>query len=214
MYKYYIKHKNINTAFIKEKLQTLQTLVNDILNNMRAGFTLECEINDRNTICFRISELGDTISYDLASGFQKFVTAIAVRIALTKLVQFSCANIFIDEGFGCMDEENMLRVNEILQNLKLEYQNIFIISHIQEIDIDLKLPIINNQITTTPTQTSTATVEPAVTSSIAQLSTSTSVSAAALNNFVCECGMTIKKSSRAAHIKTKKHCERVGNKKN
>jgi DNA repair exonuclease SbcCD ATPase subunit len=68
----------------------------------------------------------------MASGMQKFVLDLVFRISLSQITPMSNPCIlFIDEGFGCLDEENFSNVSKILQKLKNNFSAIVIISHIE-----------------------------------------------------------------------------------
>ncbi len=56
----------------------------------------------------------------LGSGYQQFVSALAVRWALAKIARTPLPACFmIDEGFGCLDDQNLQRVAEALKTLAM-----------------------------------------------------------------------------------------------
>lgn len=79
-----------------------------------------------------------------ASGFQKFVIGIAMRIALSKFgsTGILCSQLFIDEGFTACDSENIVKVPVFLKQLLLMYPNgIVLVSHMDDIKICANLNI-------------------------------------------------------------------------
>jgi DNA repair exonuclease SbcCD ATPase subunit len=74
---------------------------------------------------------GNVNIVDMASGMQKFVLDLAFRISLLEITSLSNPEIlFIDEGFGCLDEDNFGKVANVLQRFKNNFNAIVIISHI------------------------------------------------------------------------------------
>jgi len=68
---------------------------------------------------------------ELGSGMEKTVAALAIRAALANISLLPICNLFIvDEGFGTLDAENLIEINELLQYLKTRFNNVMIISHI------------------------------------------------------------------------------------
>jgi len=81
-----------------------------------------------NYICY-----GDDKSWalELASGMERFISSLAIRIALTNISNLPRANfIAIDEGWGTLDSDNLNSVYQLFQYLRTVYQFSLIISHI------------------------------------------------------------------------------------
>jgi DNA repair exonuclease SbcCD ATPase subunit len=71
---------------------------------------------------------------ELASGMEKFISAIAIRNALINYSNLPRPNFMaIDEGFGVLDSENMSSLYNLFQFLKTQYQFILVISHIDSL---------------------------------------------------------------------------------
>ena len=68
---------------------------------------------------------------EMASGMEKFISGLAIRIALTNISNLPRPNfIAIDEGWGTMDSDNLNSLYQLFQYLKNIYQFSLIISHI------------------------------------------------------------------------------------
>ncbi len=68
---------------------------------------------------------------DLASGMEKFISSLAIRIALTNVSNLPRTNfIAIDEGWGTLDSDNLNNTHQLFQYLKTRYQFSLVISHI------------------------------------------------------------------------------------
>ena len=84
--------------------------------------------NVNNYICY-----GDDKQWplELASGMERFISSLAIRIALTNISNLPRANfIAIDEGWGTMDSDNINSVYKLFEYLKSQYQFSLIVSHV------------------------------------------------------------------------------------
>jgi len=71
---------------------------------------------------------------ETASGMEKMLCSLALRVALNNLSSMPKSNIFIiDEGFGVLDEQNISLCLQMLNTLKTYYKTILIITHISEV---------------------------------------------------------------------------------
>lgn len=85
------------------------------------------------------------ISVCQASGFQRFVISLALRMSLYGNKR--CEQIFIDEGFTSCDKKNLSMVPNFLKGLLQEYKGVIVMSHIDIIEenIEKKARIIYNK---------------------------------------------------------------------
>jgi len=70
-----------------------------------------------------------------ASGFQRFIVGIAVRVAFHQIgfskIQYD--QLFIDEGFTSCDSDNLEKVPEFLRGLLQFYDSICLVTHLDEL---------------------------------------------------------------------------------
>ena len=99
------------------------------------GFTVELEANSRNNTIETYIDYGDSKRLiELASGMEKMMASIAIRVALISMSSLPKSDIFIiDEGFGALDPGNISTCNTILNMLKTKFKSIVIISHVDAI---------------------------------------------------------------------------------
>ncbi len=107
------------------------SIINKILLKI-SDFSITLEVNDEG-FTFYIMDSQKKVNAASASGYQKFLLDLIARIVflhLSKLTNFSM--IIIDEGFGCLDEDNFIKVAKAISLLK-KYMQIVIITHIEEL---------------------------------------------------------------------------------
>jgi DNA repair exonuclease SbcCD ATPase subunit/DNA repair exonuclease SbcCD nuclease subunit len=90
----------------------------------------------------------DKTSIIKASGFQKFIINIALRIAFLDLYnnKSSCSQLFIDEGWTSADANNRILIPKVLNYLLSKFNSVIIVSHIDEIKdiVDMSIKINKN----------------------------------------------------------------------
>jgi len=84
------------------------------------------------------------ISINQASGFQKFVMSLALRMSLFGNRQ--CSQLFFDEGFTACDKQNISIIPSFLKGLLKIYKSITLVSHIEIIqdNVDIISNIVYN----------------------------------------------------------------------
>jgi DNA repair exonuclease SbcCD ATPase subunit len=95
-------------------------------------FTLELNINDKNELEFLMIDNETRVVKPLASGsgYEKTVSALAIRSVLTKVSSLPKPNIVVmDEVFGKIADENLELVGEFFKKIKNYFEHIFVISH-------------------------------------------------------------------------------------
>jgi len=71
---------------------------------------------------------------ELASGMEKMMCSIALRVALINVSNLARSDLLIiDEGFGALDEESTIKCMELLSVLKSYFKTILVITHINQI---------------------------------------------------------------------------------
>ena len=136
VYKTYIMlygKNGINKMIIKDMLP----LINNELNNLlidSAEFSIKVEINDKNQVDFHMVDNSTGLTKDIStgSGFEKTVSSIAIRAVLAKVCSLPKPNVIVfDEVFGKIADENVEKVLDLFQKIKIYFDKIFLISHNQ-----------------------------------------------------------------------------------
>ena len=124
----------IPTIVLKHKLPE----INDELENILAGIApfriyLKTETDSNNLDVF-IEDDNSTRVIELASGMEKVISSLALRVALLSLSSLPKPDMFIvDEGWGALSSANRAKAIELLNSLKARFKLVFVISHIDEI---------------------------------------------------------------------------------
>ena len=142
-----ISKKGIPTMLINTYLPKINSEINKILSGV-TNFKIYLEDDEKNNNLNVFIDYGDSRRViECASGMEKMMASIAIRVALTNISSLSRSNMFIiDEGFGALDDTNIEACGRLLTSLKNYFKTILIISHVdaikdivdKSIDITLK----------------------------------------------------------------------------
>ena len=131
-------------------IQVFENNINLYLLNMTRDFTIKIHYNrkrDKHDIEFLKN---GSIPIEHCSGFEKFVISISIRIALSLLTTSHSMNLMIiDEGFGVFDTRHNKQLVKMLEPLESIFKQIFIITHLDELqsEIPYKIKIKHGTIT-------------------------------------------------------------------
>jgi len=139
--------KGIPLQIMMSQLPLINAEISKILQGV-TGFTVELEASsDSNTMDVFINYGDSRRVIELASGMEKMMSSLAIRVALINVSSLTKTNtLIIDEGFGALDELNIEACTRLLDSLKKWFRNILIISHVDAIkdSVDNSLEIIKN----------------------------------------------------------------------
>ena len=128
---------------IAKAIPAIEKEVNNVLENMNAGFHLELEMKEKMIdafICY-----GETKwNLELSSGMERFVSSLAIRIGLINVSTLPRPNfIIVDEGFGALDSDNIANMEGAFNYLKTQFDFVMIITHLDTIKdyMDALIPI-------------------------------------------------------------------------
>ena len=108
-------------------------MVNNILCNV-VNFKIILEENSSNNLDVFIDYGDSKRIIECASGMEKMIASIAIRVALINISNLPKSDIFIiDEGFGALDSNNIESCARLLTSLKRYFKTILIISHVDAI---------------------------------------------------------------------------------
>ena len=126
-------------GIIKMVMKSVIPLINSELERLlidTAQFKLEVDINDKKEVEFLVIKEanGVLVEYPLneCSGFEKTVSALALRCVMSKISCLPKPNIIVfDEVFGKVADENLDLVGNFFQKCSEMFPSIFLITHNQ-----------------------------------------------------------------------------------
>lgn len=126
--------RGIPVQLLYSLLPKINTEITKILQGV-VGFTIELEADlDSNAMDIYINYGDSKRIVELASGMEKMMASLAIRVALINVSTLPKTNmLIIDEGFGALDETNLESCSKLLKTFKKWFKNIIIISHIDAI---------------------------------------------------------------------------------
>jgi len=129
------KFGNYRSWLYKEKIiPKITEYTNSIIENITdRHLRLDSTITDDCTVQWYFQDGTNRPIIEKASGFQKFILGISIRIALSNLAGMKCNQLFIDEGFVACDAEHLSKVPNFLINLLNIYNNVIVVSHLDSI---------------------------------------------------------------------------------
>jgi len=118
-------------------LPVIVNKTNSILNTLFSNrqLVLGFDLTDGTDIMFTVKDEGNVVNMEKLSGAQSFAVSLSFRLALSAvgISRFRCNQLFIDEGFCSFDQYNLLNVPILIKNLKQIYQEIVLVTHLEEI---------------------------------------------------------------------------------
>lgn len=131
-YEFYLKavcRDGIPYALISKAIPYLQAQVNNILAQV-VDFAVEIETDGKNINVY-INYDDNKWPLELASGMERFISSLAIRVALIKITNLPKPNfIAIDEGLGVLDSSNLNSMHMLFNYLKDMFKFTLVISHI------------------------------------------------------------------------------------
>jgi len=127
--------RNIPFILIEKIRPILEKKINDLLTVV-TDFMVKIEIDGTRIDIYldRPVYNGKPILLNNASGFERFISSLAIRLALLDISQLPKGNfIAIDEGWNSFDFNNINNVHNIFDFLKDKFDFVISISHIQSI---------------------------------------------------------------------------------
>lgn len=133
-YQYYLTcvgKDGIPYQIISDAIPRIEQEVNNILSQI-VEFTMGIETDGKN-VNVLIKYEDKKWPLELCSGMEKFISALALRVALINISNLPRAPfLVVDEGFGALDADNMAMVHALFDYLKTNFEFIIVISHLDQ----------------------------------------------------------------------------------
>ena len=126
--------KGIPLQIIMSQLPVINSEISRILQES-VGFTVELEADpDSNSMDVYINYGDSKRIIELASGMEKMMASLAIRVALINVSTLPKTDLLIiDEGFGALDAGNIEACTRLLESMKKWFKHILIISHVDAV---------------------------------------------------------------------------------
>ncbi len=116
----------------------IQTRVNHVLRMICDERVLRLDsewLSAIDTLSWFIHDGSSRVIIEKASGFQRFIVGIAIRVAFHQIgfCRVSFEQHFIDEGFTTCDSDNIEKVPHFLQQLLHYYRSIYLVTHLEDL---------------------------------------------------------------------------------
>jgi len=128
---------------IKQKLPVINEEVAKILSNV-VDFEIFFETSGNKFYIFIKHPKHDARPIEMASGAEKSMAAMAIRLALLSVSSLPKGDVFVlDEPGTALDEENMAGFIRILELIKVYFKNVLLISHLDSLKdcVDMQIVI-------------------------------------------------------------------------
>ena len=140
LYTNIISRDGIPYEIITKTLPEIEKEVNNILHQV-VEFSVTLHTDGKN-IMTNIVYDDKKWPLEMASGMEKFISGLAIRVALINISNLPRPNIIcIDEGFGCADSDHLSQMGTLFSYLKNQFDFIWVISH-----LDQMRDMVDNQI--------------------------------------------------------------------
>ena len=131
LYTNIISRDGIPYEIITKTLPEIEKEVNNILHQV-VEFSVTLQTDGKNIMTNIVYE-DRRWPLEMASGMEKFISGLAIRVALINISNLPRPNIIcIDEGFGCADSDHLSQMGALFSYLKNQFDFIWIISHLDQ----------------------------------------------------------------------------------
>jgi len=129
-----LSKKGIPLMILNAQLPTINAEISSILQGV-VDFTVELEADlDSNSMDIYLNYGNNKRVIELASGMEKMISSLAIRVALTNISSLpKTSMLIIDEGFGVLDDTNVESCTRLLDSFRKWFKNIIVISHVDVI---------------------------------------------------------------------------------
>jgi DNA repair exonuclease SbcCD ATPase subunit/DNA repair exonuclease SbcCD nuclease subunit len=119
---------------IAEVLPEVEVATNNLLSQM-VEFSLRFDMQDGKNVNMRLAYDEDKMwPLELASGMEKFISGLAIRVALMRVSSLPKSNfLIIDEGLGALDPDNLSSMYGLFDVLRTQFDFIMVISHVDSV---------------------------------------------------------------------------------
>ena len=128
-----IGKNGISKMVLRKTLPIINAQITNLLSDV-CDFTVDIEVTDKNDVMFYLVKDGVKSDLTSGSGFEKTASALALRCVLGNISTLPKNNgLILDEIWGRIAKENYDNMKKLLDKILINYDYIFIISHLDEV---------------------------------------------------------------------------------
>ena len=129
-----LSKRGVPNLIVSSQLPLINAEIARILHGI-VDFTVELQGDVESNAMDVFINYGDSRRIiELASGMEKMLSSIAIRVALRSVSSLPKTNmLIIDEGFGTLDDAAVEACNRLLVSLKRTFKNVIVITHVDGI---------------------------------------------------------------------------------
>jgi exonuclease SbcC len=129
-----LSRRGVPNMIVSSQLPLINAEIARILHGI-VDFTVELQGDVESNAMDIFINYGDSRRIiELASGMEKTLGSIAIRVALRSVSSLPKTNmLIIDEGFGTLDDASVEACNRLLVSLKRTFKNVVVITHVDGI---------------------------------------------------------------------------------
>ena len=123
--------KGVPSVIVSSQLPVINSAIAEILAGI-VDFIIELEVDEDSDSMDVYINYGDSRRIiELASGMEKLISSIAIRVALINVSSLPKTDMFIiDEGFSALDDMGVEACNRLLISLKRYFKTVIVITHV------------------------------------------------------------------------------------
>lgn len=140
-----VSRDGLQYKLISQTLPDIENQVNNILSEI-VDFTVSFQTDGKNVVTYIVYE-DKKWPLELASGLERFVSSLAIRVALITISNLPRPNFLaIDEGFGCADADHLSAMSTLFSYLKNHFDFVWVISHLDALKdmVDNRVEIVKD----------------------------------------------------------------------
>lgn len=126
-----MSHDGIPYLILQKILPIIENEVNITLQEI-VDFSIRFESDDKSNInCYLVYSNDNTWPVEMASGMERFIVSLAIRIALVDITSLPRPNFMaIDEGFGALDSDKITAMSSLFEYMRTKFDFIIAVSHV------------------------------------------------------------------------------------
>lgn len=137
-----VSNDGIVLYILNKNISIIENIVNNIITSfINKSVKITIDKDDINIDYYQNNQIMNCMG-----GMETFITELAFKIAISYIAVLPKSNIlFIDEGISVLDKNNIDNIYCIIEFLKIHYNNIYLITHIDKVKEHFDREIIINK---------------------------------------------------------------------